>query len=115
MTEADIDSGFTRDVYVSLGELLPDGRWTIKAWIKPFIDWIWAGCLMMAAGGFAAIADRRYRAARRIVPASSRVATQPGSTARTAHATESIRTGEPDSPAEPGFPSKPGRAAEAAP
>jgi cytochrome c-type biogenesis protein CcmF len=68
MTEADIDSGLTRDVYVSLGELLPDGRWTIKAWIKPFIDWIWAGCFMMALGGFAAIADRRYRAAGRTVP-----------------------------------------------
>jgi len=74
MTEADIDSGLTRDVYVSLGELLPDGRWTIKAWIKPFIDWIWAGCFMMAAGGFAAIADRRYRAARRSARASARSA-----------------------------------------
>ncbi|MBA3478481.1 MAG: heme lyase CcmF/NrfE family subunit [Lautropia sp.] len=65
MTEADIDSGLTRDVYVSLGELLPDGRWTIKAWIKPFIGWIWAGCFLMALGGFAAISDRRYRAANR--------------------------------------------------
>ena len=65
MTEAAIDSGLTGDVYVSLGELLPDGRWTIKAWIKPFIDWIWAGCFMMAFGGFVAIADRRYRAVRR--------------------------------------------------
>ena len=65
MTEAAIDSGFTRDVYVSLGELLPDGRWTIKAWIKPFIDWIWAGCILMALGGFAAIADLRYRTSRR--------------------------------------------------
>ena len=73
MTEADIDSGLTRDVYVSLGERLPDGRWTIKAWIKPFVDWIWAGCLMMAIGGFVAIADRRYRAVRR------QVAARPGS------------------------------------
>jgi cytochrome c-type biogenesis protein CcmF len=67
MTEADIDSGLTRDVYVSLGERLPDGRWTIKAWIKPFIDWIWAGCFMMAIGGFIAIGDRRYRSVRRQV------------------------------------------------
>ncbi|MEO6271204.1 MAG: cytochrome c-type biogenesis CcmF C-terminal domain-containing protein, partial [Lautropia sp.] len=65
MTEADIDSGLTRDVYVSLGERLPDGRWTVKAWIKPFIDWIWAGCFMMAIGGLLAISDRRYRATRR--------------------------------------------------
>jgi cytochrome c-type biogenesis protein CcmF len=73
MTEADIDSGFTRDVYVSLGELLPDGRWTIKAWIKPFIDWIWAGCFMMAIGGFLAVADRRYRAVRQAAAATVRV------------------------------------------
>jgi cytochrome c-type biogenesis protein CcmF len=61
MTEADIDSGLTRDVYVSLGEQLPDGRWTVKAWVKPFVDWIWAGCFMMALGGFLTLADRRYR------------------------------------------------------
>jgi cytochrome c-type biogenesis protein CcmF len=65
MTEAAIDSGITRDVYVSLGEPLPDGRWTVKAWIKPFVDWIWAGCFLMAIGGFLAISDRRYRMARR--------------------------------------------------
>jgi cytochrome c-type biogenesis protein CcmF len=64
MTEAAIDSGLTRDLYVSLGEPLPDGRWTIKAWVKPYVDWIWAGCFMMAIGGFVAIGDRRYRSAR---------------------------------------------------
>jgi cytochrome c-type biogenesis protein CcmF len=61
MTEAAIDSGLTRDVYVSLGEQLPDGRWTVKAWVKPFVDWIWAGCFLMALGGAIAMADRRYR------------------------------------------------------
>ena len=65
MTEAAIDSGLTRDLYVALGEQLPDGRWTLKTWVKPFIDWIWGGCFMMALGGFVAISDRRYRAARR--------------------------------------------------
>ena len=64
MTEAAIDSGLTRDLYVSLGEALPDGRWTVKAWVKPYVDWIWAGCFMMAIGGFIAISDRRYRAQR---------------------------------------------------
>ena len=65
MTEAAIDSGLTRDLYVALGEPLPDGRWTVKAWVKPYVDWIWAGCFMMALGGFIAIADRRYRTARK--------------------------------------------------
>ena len=62
MTEAAISIGFFRDVYVSLGEALPDGRWTIRAWIKPLIDWIWLGCILMALGGFTALSDRRYRA-----------------------------------------------------
>jgi cytochrome c-type biogenesis protein CcmF len=82
MTEAAIDSGLTRDVYVSLGERLPDGRWTIMVWIKPFIDWIWAGCFMMALGGFAAISDRRYRTSRRTATAGAgRTATAAGSAA----------------------------------
>jgi cytochrome c-type biogenesis protein CcmF len=69
MTEAAIDPGLTRDVYVSLGEQLPDGRWTVKAWVKPFVDWIWGGCFLMALGGFVALSDRRYRAARSREPA----------------------------------------------
>jgi cytochrome c-type biogenesis protein CcmF len=72
MTEAAIDSGLTRDLYVSLGEQLPDGRWTVKTWIKPYVDWIWAGCFMMAIGGFVAISDRRYRAARSAAGADAR-------------------------------------------
>jgi cytochrome c-type biogenesis protein CcmF len=67
MTEAAIDTGLTRDLYVALGERLPDGRWTIKTWVKPFVDWIWAGCFMMAIGGFIAISDRRYRSLRSTV------------------------------------------------
>jgi cytochrome c-type biogenesis protein CcmF len=73
MTEAAIDSGLTRDLYVSLGEVLPDGRWTVKAWVKPYVDWIWAGCFMMAIGGFIAISDRRYRAQRAAAKAGERV------------------------------------------
>ena len=72
MTEAAIDSGFTRDLYVSLGDPLPDGRWTVKAWVKPYIDWIWAGCFLMAIGGFVAMSDRRYRSARAAAGASGR-------------------------------------------
>jgi len=62
MTETAIDTGFTRDVYVSLGEPLDDsGAWTVRVYFKPFVDWIWAGCLLMALGGACAAADRRYR------------------------------------------------------
>lgn len=63
MTEAAISTGILRDLYVSLGEQIPDsdGAWAVRVYIKPFVDWIWAGCMLMALGGLLAIADRRYR------------------------------------------------------
>jgi len=61
MTEAAIDTGLARDLYVSLGDPLPDGSWVVKVQVKPFIDWIWGGCLIMALGGLLAASDRRYR------------------------------------------------------
>jgi len=63
MTEAAIDTGFFRDLYVSLGEQIPGTRtaWAVRVYYKPFVDWIWAGCLFMALGGVLAISDRRYR------------------------------------------------------
>ena len=61
MTEAAIDPGFTRDLYVSLGDPLEGGAWLVKVQHKPFIDWIWGGCLIMALGGLLAASDRRYR------------------------------------------------------
>ena len=61
MTEAAIDAGLTRDIYVSLGEELPDKSWAVRVYYKPFVDWIWGGCLLMALGGVLAISDRRYR------------------------------------------------------
>jgi cytochrome c-type biogenesis protein CcmF len=61
MTEAAIDVGLTRDLYVSLGEQVESGAWIVRVYVKPFIDWIWGGCLLMAFGGFLAVTDRRYR------------------------------------------------------
>jgi cytochrome c-type biogenesis protein CcmF len=64
MTEAAIGSGLTRGLYVSLGEPVEnatDGAWGVRVYVKPFIDWIWAGCILMALGGVFAIADKRYR------------------------------------------------------
>jgi len=61
MTEAALDIGVFRDVYVSLGEQLPDGAWIVSLYYKPFISWIWMGCLLMALGGVFAASDRRYR------------------------------------------------------
>ena len=63
MTEAAISTGLLRDLYVSLGEQIPDsnGAWSVRVYIKPFVDWIWAGCFLMMLGGVLAISDRRYR------------------------------------------------------
>jgi cytochrome c-type biogenesis protein CcmF len=66
MTEAAIDPGLTRDLYVSLGDPLDErGTWLLKVQHKPFVDWIWGGCLLMALGGLLAASDRRYRVALR--------------------------------------------------
>jgi cytochrome c-type biogenesis protein CcmF len=61
MTEAAINAGITRDVYVSLGEELEDKAWAVRVYYKPFVDWIWGGCLIMALGGVFVMADKRYR------------------------------------------------------
>jgi len=61
MTEAAINAGLTRDIYVSLGEQLEDSAWAVRVYYKPFVDWIWGGCLLMALGGLIAITDKRYR------------------------------------------------------
>jgi len=63
MTEAAIDTGFMRDLYVSLGDPIPGERpeWSMRVYYKPFVPWMWAGILMMVAGGLLAALDRRYR------------------------------------------------------
>ncbi|MFK8078950.1 MAG: heme lyase CcmF/NrfE family subunit [Granulosicoccus sp.] len=62
MTEAGIDAGFTRDLFVALGEPMDDGRaWSVRVQTKPFIRWIWLGTIFMGLGGLMAAMDRRYR------------------------------------------------------
>ena len=61
MTEAAIDWGLTRDLYVALGESLGDGSWALRLYYKPFIRWIWLGGVFMALGGLLCMFDRRYR------------------------------------------------------
>lgn len=61
MTEAGIDPGLFRDVYVALGDPLADGAWAIRVHFKPFVRWIWLGAIFMGLGGFLAMLDKRYR------------------------------------------------------
>jgi cytochrome c-type biogenesis protein CcmF len=65
MTETAIDTGLFRDLYISLGEPLPDGAWSVRVHYKPFVTWIWGGALFMAMGGGLAVSDRRYALAAR--------------------------------------------------
>ncbi len=67
MTEAAINTGLFRDLYVAMGEVLGKDDLVVRIQVKPMVDWIWFGCLMMAMGGMLAVSDRRYR-----LPAKSR-------------------------------------------
>jgi cytochrome c-type biogenesis protein CcmF len=61
MTEADIATGLFRDLYISLGEPVSGGAWSVTILYKPFVDWIWGGAALMALGGLLAVSDKRYR------------------------------------------------------
>ena len=65
VTEAAIATGISGDLYVALGEPVENGAWSVRVYRKPFITWIWGGCLLMAFGGLIALTDRRYRVAAR--------------------------------------------------
>jgi len=66
MTEAGIDAGLFRDLFVALGEPLGDsGAWSVRLYHKPFVRWVWLGGLFMALGGLLAASDRRYYRLRR--------------------------------------------------
>jgi len=62
MTEAAIDAGLFKDLFVAIGEPLGDeGAWSLRIYYKSFIRWIWLGAVFMAIGGFCATCDKRYR------------------------------------------------------
>lgn len=62
-TEAGINGGVTRDVYITLGDPQQGGGWALRVWIKPFANWVWGGAIIMALGGSLSLSDRRYRMA----------------------------------------------------
>jgi len=62
-TEAAIDNGVLRDIYLVIGDAQDGGGYAVRTYIKPFANWIWAGAIIMALGGFLSLSDRRYRVA----------------------------------------------------
>jgi cytochrome c-type biogenesis protein CcmF len=71
MTEAAISTGLVGDLYVALGESVSPTAWVVRVQYKPFVDWIWFGCVIMALGGLLAATDRRYRVAKRAADAAA--------------------------------------------
>jgi cytochrome c-type biogenesis protein CcmF len=67
MTEAAVDAGWTRDLFVALGEPFDDGSWALRIYHKPFIRWIWFGGLFIAFGALCSMMDKRYRARRTVL------------------------------------------------
>ena len=62
MTEAAIDPGLFRDLYVAMGEPIgEDGAWAIRLHYKPMVRWMWLGAILMGLGGFTTVFDKRYR------------------------------------------------------
>jgi cytochrome c-type biogenesis protein CcmF len=66
MTEASIDAGFFRDIYVALGDKVDDNAWAVRIHYKPLVRWIWLGAIFMACGGLLAIMDKRYKIKKRL-------------------------------------------------
>jgi cytochrome c-type biogenesis protein CcmF len=79
MTEAGIEGGWSRDIFVALGEDLGRDAWSVRIQYKPLVRFIWLGCIVMAFGGVLAISDRRYRRARQ--SSAAEVAAADGATA----------------------------------
>ncbi|XPF93810.1 heme lyase CcmF/NrfE family subunit [Colwellia sp. RE-S-Sl-9] len=71
MTEAAIDPGLFRDVYVALGDPLPNNAWAVRVHYKPFVRWIWLGAIFMAVGGVLTMLDKRYRRKKTVKTKSS--------------------------------------------
>ncbi|TVZ39105.1 cytochrome c-type biogenesis protein CcmF [Alteromonadaceae bacterium 2753L.S.0a.02] len=77
MTEADIDAGFFRDIYVALGEQLDNSDWAVRIHFKPVVRWIWLGAIFMAFGGALAIADKRYKVRKKAKVAKETATVEP--------------------------------------
>jgi cytochrome c-type biogenesis protein CcmF len=71
MTEAGIDMKWNKDVFAALGEELGAGRWSVRAQVRPLVNYVWLAAMLMAIGGIVAALDRRYRTARVREPAGA--------------------------------------------
>jgi cytochrome c-type biogenesis protein CcmF len=75
-TEAAIRPNILGDLYVSLGEPVANGAWSVRVYYKPLVDWVWGGCILMAMGGLLAVSDKRYRVKQRTISKGAHVSLQ---------------------------------------
>ncbi|QLE83889.1 MULTISPECIES: heme lyase CcmF/NrfE family subunit [Shewanella] len=71
MTEAGIDWGLFRDLYITMGDPISSTEYAVRLNYKPFVRWIWFGSIFMMVGGFFAASDKRYRRAKATADAKS--------------------------------------------
>jgi cytochrome c-type biogenesis protein CcmF len=76
-TEAAIEAGVFRDLYVSLGDSIGNGAWSLRVYDKPFVRWIWGGGVLMMLGGFTVVLDKRFRLRRAVEPEAVRTTPEP--------------------------------------
>jgi cytochrome c-type biogenesis protein CcmF len=89
-SETAIDRSVWRDLYLSLGDEVPGGGWTVRVYHKPLVNWIWGGALLMAIGGGFAVTDRRYALASRKAKEASTGKPEPASKVVTTAATSAV-------------------------
>ena len=77
MTEAGIQTGLFRDLYVALGEPISDQEWGLRVFYRPFVQWIWIGAMLMSLGGVLGAMDKRYRTQRERVRKSAKSFSEP--------------------------------------
>jgi len=61
MTEAAIDAGILRDLYIALGEPIGERAWAVRLQYKPMVRWLWIGAFLIGFGALLTSLDRRYR------------------------------------------------------
>jgi len=64
-TEAAIWTGFSGDLYLTLGEQTASQGWAVRAYYNPLVVWLWFGAGLLALGGVVAASERPFRARRR--------------------------------------------------
>ncbi len=74
VSHTSIHTNLISNIYIALGDQADDGKFTVRLYYHPLAPWLWLGALMMAAGGFLALSDRRFRSAKRLIASAPQAA-----------------------------------------